>query len=224
MADDKTYDYEPAYPINIQPGGGDTTLTGFQKLKSEFERIYRLLNSNLAEYDIKMQSVSARVDSLLNDVTKTIADFKSDIDKKITDFTKTLDEFRASVKNDVSFSGYVPITLAGRTASGTATGDGFLVVDANNSGSDIALEVYVNNTKIGYVSGDGSYGGSDSTTTIPVKKGSRWSISGAGVTNAWWFSIGNSTCGADAVPSIPSSADSSSSSSNGDFEHGNSSH
>ena len=207
------YKYEAGYPLNLEAGSTETRLSAFQKVKSEFERIYRLLNSNLAEYEDTLNTIKADFDSIKGLLNDKIDKFSDSIDKKISAFESTLSNFRDSLKQEIAFGGYTPITLSGRMASGTATGDGFLIVDTNNSGHDIALEVYVDNTRIGYVSGDGSYGGSDSTTTIPVKKGSKWSINGAGVTNAWWFSVGNSTCGADAVPSIPSSSDSSSGSS-----------
>lgn len=51
MAGQRFYDYEPAYPVNIQPGSVETQRTAWIKYVEENKRLYRLLNENLNYYE-----------------------------------------------------------------------------------------------------------------------------------------------------------------------------
>ena len=51
MAGQRFYDYEPAYPINMQPGSVETQRTAWSKHIEENKRLYRLLNENLNYYE-----------------------------------------------------------------------------------------------------------------------------------------------------------------------------
>lgn len=64
--------------------------------------------------------------------------------------------------------------------SGVAPSDGFLMVHRDDSAYN-TFNIYVNGRRVGYGTGDGSYGGSTHLYTIPISKGATWSISGGGI-------------------------------------------
>ena len=51
MAGQRFYDYEPAYPVSVQPGSIETQRTAWTKYVEENKRLYRLLNENLNYYE-----------------------------------------------------------------------------------------------------------------------------------------------------------------------------
>ena len=51
LAGQRFYDYEPAYPVSIQPGSVETQRTAWGKYVEENKRLYRLLNENLNYYE-----------------------------------------------------------------------------------------------------------------------------------------------------------------------------
>lgn len=64
LAGQRFYDYEPAYPINVQPSSVETQRTAWMKSVEETKRLYRLINENLNYYENLAQDLIKRMDEL----------------------------------------------------------------------------------------------------------------------------------------------------------------
>lgn len=72
--------------------------------------------------------------------------------------------------------------------SGKVLADGFLVISRSNGGHGHS-DVIINGQKISDFSGDGKYGGSDHITTIPIAKGSVYTIGSWGIHDIYFFPL-----------------------------------
>ena len=68
----RIYEYEPAYPIEMSAGSIEKQNTAWTKVILEFERIYRLINSEFAFFK-----------DLINDLIQWITDVYTDLDKRL---------------------------------------------------------------------------------------------------------------------------------------------
>lgn len=64
LAGQRFYNYEPAYPINVQPSSMETQRTAWMKNVEETKRLYRLVNENLNYYENLAQDLIKRMDDL----------------------------------------------------------------------------------------------------------------------------------------------------------------
>ena len=64
LAGQRFYNYEPAYPINVQPSSIETQRTAWMKNVEETKRLYRLINENLNYYENLAQDLIKRMDDL----------------------------------------------------------------------------------------------------------------------------------------------------------------
>ena len=68
----RIYEYEPAYPIEMSAGSIEKQNTAWTKVILEFERIYRLINSEFSFFK-----------DLINDLIQWITDVYTDLDKRL---------------------------------------------------------------------------------------------------------------------------------------------
>jgi len=179
MAGRRIYSYEPAYPIHFVAGGAETADSAWPKVILEFERIYRLFNENMNYYESMFQELNRRMTALEEYVKWLEETLNKRIDDLIEELTKKMEELKKwtvdTINDNVQVFG--DYTSIGR--SGTAPSDGFLMITTDNGWYGDKLVCYVNGNLVAYRSGDGSYGGSQNTNCVPVKKGDSFSIGGA---------------------------------------------
>lgn len=94
----KQYNYQPGYPIDTSPGGTETHLTAFQKIKNEFERLYRVINAEFSAWSATLdgwkkmfedfkQQILDRLDAL----EQTWEDWKKNFDTIWKNYTSSMD-------------------------------------------------------------------------------------------------------------------------------------
>ena len=86
IAGQRFYDYEPAYPINVQPGSVETQRTAWTKYVEENKRLYRLLNENLNYYENIAISLNEAMDEL-----------RKWSDSKFSQYDSKMEELRMSL-------------------------------------------------------------------------------------------------------------------------------
>lgn len=164
-----TYNYEPAYPLNTEAGSTEKPLSACQKIKAEFERIYRILNSSFATVDEMVaearQSIANAI-STFNQLAETLRSEMSTLSKELNSKINTKSKEASTVG-----------TYTEVEANGTATQNGFLIVWHDNSGYQLCT-LSINGTIVGKWTGDGSYGGAVVTGTFPIAKGQNWAWGG----------------------------------------------
>ena len=88
MAGQRFYDYEPAYPVSIQPGSVETQRTAWGKYVEENKRLYRLLNENLNYYE-----------NIAVEIKKSMEDLKSWAEGKFSEYDKRINDSIAAINN-----------------------------------------------------------------------------------------------------------------------------
>ena len=68
----RIYEYEPAYPIEMSAGSIEKQNTAWTKVILEFERIYRLINSEFSFFK-----------DMINDLVQWVTDAYADMDKRL---------------------------------------------------------------------------------------------------------------------------------------------
>ena len=68
----RIYEYEPAYPIEMSAGSIEKQNTAWTKVILEFERIYRLINSEFSFFK-----------DMINDLVQLVTDAHADLDKRL---------------------------------------------------------------------------------------------------------------------------------------------
>lgn len=171
-----TYNYEPAYPLNTEAGSTEKPLSACQKIKAEFERIYRILNSSFATVDEMVaearQSIANAI-STFNQLAETLRSEMSTLSKELNSKSEELNSKINTKSKEASTVG----TYTEVEANGTATQNGFLIVWHDNSGYQLCT-LSINGTIVGKWTGDGSYGGAMVTGTFPIAKGQNWAWGG----------------------------------------------
>lgn len=166
-----TYDYEPAYPINTEAGTTETERSSLNKIKAEFERLYRILNSSFANVEAMINDAR----DLITDATETFTQLAQTLRSEMTALNDRLTALVDTKTEQASTIGqYVGLA----STSGTATENGFLVVWFDNSGN-VTGQLKINGTVVGNYTGDGTYGGACVTGTFPIQKGQSWQWSGS---------------------------------------------
>lgn len=79
LAGRTVYDYSVAYPIDLSPGTTDTVVTLAQKTVLEFERIYRLINSNMS----RMEELANYINNQYANANKKMTDLEEFVTKAI---------------------------------------------------------------------------------------------------------------------------------------------
>lgn len=164
-----TYNYEPAYPLNTEAGSTEKPLSAFQKIKAEFERIYRILNSSFATVDEMVAEARQSIANAISTFNQLAETLRSEM--------STLSEELNSKINTKSKEASTVGTYTEVEANGTATQNGFLIVWHDNSGYQLCT-LSIEGTVVGKWTGDGSYGGAMITGTFPIAKGQSWTWSG----------------------------------------------
>lgn len=164
-----TYNYEPAYPLNTEAGSTEKPLSACQKIKAEFERIYRILNSSFA-------TVDEMVAEARQSITNAISTFHQLAETLRSEMSSLSTELNAKI-NTKSKEASTVGTYTEVEANGTATQNGFLIVWHDNSGYQLCT-LAIEGTIVGKWTGDGSYGGAMVTGTFPIAKGQSWTWGG----------------------------------------------
>lgn len=161
------YDYEPAYPLNLEAGSTETPLTASQKIKAEFERLYRIVNNGLEYIDQmveKMETRLAEFDEKVTELINTIKQKMAELDTKLEDFRKQITDFVNQKFEDAGVGGECTVTIVQSSQS----------LDVVSAGTSTQTTVVY--------AGDGSH-----TSTFKVKYGNTINVS-SGVTHtglAW---------------------------------------
>lgn len=101
MAGQRFYDYEPAYPVNIQPGSVETQRTAWAKYVEEDKRLYRLLNENLNYYENIALEMKAAMEELRAWAEKKFEEY----DNRIQQMASQLSKIGIKVITGVAYHG-----------------------------------------------------------------------------------------------------------------------
>lgn len=101
LSGQRVYDYEPAYPVNVEPGSQERQNTAWPKYVMEVQRIYRKFNDNLNYYE----TLAAELKKQVNDMKNYMDNRFEDYAKNVAEVAKTLASMHAKVTTGVAFHG-----------------------------------------------------------------------------------------------------------------------
>lgn len=151
------YNYQTGYPLNLEAGSTEKPLSAFQKVKAEFERLYRLLNSGLSTIDqlaSQINSQIASIESLASNLRTQVQNALNTIDSKLSALKTEIKNYVDGLLSDAGITGTCTVTIVQSNTHYTCTVTG---LDGTNDTRQII--------RVGY-------GGSNHTSTFTVKYGS----------------------------------------------------
>ena len=151
------YNYQTGYPLNLEAGSTEKPLSAFQKVKAEFERLYRLLNSGLSTIDQLASQISsqiASIESLASSLRTQVQNALNSIDSKLAALKAELKGYIDGIISDAGITGNCTVTIVQSDTHYTCT---VTELDGTNDTRQII--------RVGY-------NGTNHTTTFTVKYGS----------------------------------------------------
>lgn len=151
------YNYQTGYPLNLEAGSTEKPLSAFQKVKAEFERLYRLLNSGLSTIDQLASQISSQItsiESLANSLRTQVQNALNSIDGKLTALKAELKGYIDGIISDAGITGNCTVTVVQSDTHYTCT---VTELDGTNDTRQII--------RVGY-------NGTNHTSTFTVKYGS----------------------------------------------------
>lgn len=160
------YNYQTGYPLNLEAGSTEKPLSAFQKVKAEFERLYRLLNSGLSTIDqlaSQINSQIASIESLASNLRTQVQNALNTIDSKLSAQKTEIKNYVDGLLSDAGITGNCTVTIvqSGTRYSTYIDGASVQIWQAVRAG----------------------YGGSNHDSTFNVKYGSTISINAQMTTN-----------------------------------------
>lgn len=101
LAGQRFYDYEPAYPVSIQPGSVETQRTAWGKYVEENKRLYRLLNENLNYYE----NIALEIKNSMNELRSWAESKFSEYDVRMQQLAIQLSQIGIKVITGVAYHG-----------------------------------------------------------------------------------------------------------------------
>lgn len=151
------YNYQTGYPLNLEAGSTEKPLSAFQKVKAEFERLYRLLNGGLSTIDqlaSQINSQIASIESLASSLRTQVQNALNSIDSKLAALKTELKGYIDGIISDAGITGNCTVTVVQSDTHYTCT---VTELDGTNDTRQII--------RIGY-------NGTNHTSTFTVKYGS----------------------------------------------------
>ena len=151
------YNYQTGYPLNLEAGSTEKPLSAFQKVKAEFERLYRLLNSGLSTIDQLASQISsqiASIESLASNLRTQVQNALNSIDSKLTALKTELKGYIDGIISDAGITGNCTVTVVQSDTHYTCT---VTELDGTNDTRQIIRA---------------GYNGTNHTSTFTVKYGS----------------------------------------------------
>ena len=101
MAGQRFYDYEPAYPVSVQPGSVETQRTAWSKYVEENKRLYRLLNENLNYYE----NIALEIKNSMNELRSWTESKFNEYDYRMQQLATQLSQIGIKVITGVAYHG-----------------------------------------------------------------------------------------------------------------------
>ena len=101
MAGQRFYDYEPAYPVSVQPGSVETQRTAWSKYVEENKRLYRLLNENLNYYE----NIALEIKNSMNELRSWAENKFGEYDTRMQQLAIQLSKIGIKVITGVAYHG-----------------------------------------------------------------------------------------------------------------------